>query len=80
MSIPNSPWRCSIGSIRLLPSRKSQAGRRFRSSYIAPAQTDEPLGQARCFPDGTRVRFESDVTELKTSEQVGDTEFGYPVT
>jgi hypothetical protein len=46
--------------------------------FYSPAQTDDPLGQARYFPDGTRVRFESGVTELKTEALVEDTEFGYP--
>jgi hypothetical protein len=44
----------------------------------SPAQMDDPLGQARCFPNGTRLRFEMGVTELKTSKHLVDEEFGYP--
>jgi hypothetical protein len=44
----------------------------------SPAQTDDPFGQARCFTEGTRLRFESGVVELKTGKHLVDMEFGYP--
>lgn len=44
---------------------------------FSPAQTDDPIGQARCFPEGTRVRFESGVAERKTGNKLVDKEFGY---
>jgi len=45
--------------------------------FFSPAQTEDPLGQARCFPEGTRVRFEFGVTELKPGNALADKEFGY---
>ncbi len=46
--------------------------------FFSPAQTEDPLGQARCFPEGTRVRFEAGAIERKTGKALPDHEFGYP--
>jgi hypothetical protein len=45
---------------------------------FSPAQTEDPLGQARCFHEGTRVCFELGVTELKPGKALADKDFGYP--
>ena len=62
------------------PSPEAQdipGGPPLQIELFSPAQTEDPLGQARCFPDGTRVRFEFGVTELKPGNALADKEFGY---
>ena len=58
--------------------QKIPGGPPLQIDLFSPAQTEDPLGQARCFPDGTRVRFESGVIERKTGKALPDHEFGYP--
>jgi hypothetical protein len=63
------------------PSPEGQevpGGPPLQIEFFSPAQTEDPLGQARCFPEGTRVRFEMGVTELKAGKALADKEFGYP--
>lgn len=45
---------------------------------FAPGQTVDPLGQARFFPDRTRVRFEFAAKELTGNKTMSEKEFGYP--
>ena len=45
---------------------------------FSPAQTEDPLGQARCFPERTHLHFELGVTDLKPGKILADKEFGYP--
>lgn len=62
------------------PSPEAQdipGGPPLQIELFSPAQTEDPLGHARCFPDGTRVRFEFGVTELKPGKALADKEFGY---
>ena len=62
------------------PSPEGQeipGGPPLQIEFFSPAQTEDPLGQARCFPEGTRVRFELGVTELKPGKALADKEFGY---
>ena len=62
------------------PSPEAQdipGGPPLQIELFSPTQTEDPLGQARCFSDGTRVRFEFGVTELKPSNALADKEFGY---
>jgi hypothetical protein len=62
------------------PSPEGQeipGGPPLQIEFFSPAQTEDPLGQARCFPEGTRVRFELGVTELKPGNALADKEFGY---
>ena len=62
------------------PSSEAQDipdGPPLQIELFSPAQTEDPLGHTRCFPDGTRVRFESGVTELKPGNALADKEFGY---
>lgn len=62
------------------PSPEAQdipGGPPLQIELFSPTQTEDPLGQARCFPDGTRVRFEFGVTELKPGNALADKEFGY---
>ena len=62
------------------PSPEAQdipGGPPLQIELFSPAQTEDPLGQARCFPHGTRVRFEFGVTELKPGKALADKEFGY---
>ena len=62
------------------PSPEAQdipGGPPLQIELFSPAQTEDPLGQARCFPEGTCVRFEFGVTELKAGKSLADKEFGY---
>ena len=62
------------------PSPEAQdipGGPPLQIELFSPMQTEDPLGQARCFPEGTRVRFEFGVTELKPGNALADKEFGY---
>lgn len=62
------------------PSPEAQdtpGGPPLQIELFSPAQTEDPLGQTRCFPEGTRVRFELGVTELKPGNALADKEFGY---
>jgi len=63
------------------PSPEAQdipGGPPLQIELFSPAQTEDPLGQARCFPDRTCVRFEFGATELKPGKALSDKEFGYP--
>jgi len=63
------------------PSPEGQevpGGPPLQIEFFSPAQTEDPLGQARCFPERTRVRFEMGATELKAGKSLADKEFGYP--
>jgi len=62
------------------PSPETQdipGGPLLQIELFSPAQTEDPLGQARCFPEGARVCFEFGVTELKPGNALADKEFGY---
>ena len=58
--------------------QETPGGPPLQIELFSPAQTEDPLGQARCFPQSTRVRFELGVMELKTGQALTDKEFGYP--
>ena len=63
------------------PSPEAQdipGGPPLQIELFSPAQTEDPLGQAHCFTEGTRVRFELGITELKAGKALADKEFGYP--
>lgn len=56
---------------------ETPGGPPLQIELFSPAQTEDPLGQARCFPLSTQVRFEMGVTEVKSGKSLADKEFGY---
>ena len=56
--------------------RKGHAGPPLQIEFLSPLETDDPLGQVRYYPNGTRVHLEPEVVKVRAGRKLTEIEFG----